>query len=437
MDIRYARSGDVSIAYQVEGSGPDLVLVTGWASHLEYARSHPLVDQAYARLARFSRLITFDKRGTGLSDRVADLPDLQTRMDDVRAVMDAAGSSRAALFGFSEGVPMSLLFAASHPGRVSHLVLCGSMARATATPDYPWAPEPEGLEMNLEFVYEWWGSGVALEVFAPSLADDPAFTEWWRGFERNAASPGAMIQLIKMFQGIDVRALLPSIQVPTLMIHRKGDRVANYRGARWMAEQIPGARYVELPGQDHLPFAGDASRLFDEIEEFVTGLKPTTVLDRVLATCLFTDVVGSTELAARLGDARWSALLERHRASVRRLLERFRGREVKTIGDGFLITFDGPARGVACAQAIVAEAAEAGLEIRAGLHIGEVELHPDDVAGLAVHIAARICALAQGGQVLVSSTIKDLTAGSGLSLQPAGEHDLKGVPGRWALFSAV
>lgn len=437
MDIRYARSGDVSIAYQVEGSGPDLVLVTGWASHLEYARSHPLVDQAYKRLASFSRLITFDKRGTGLSDRVADLPDLQTRMDDVRAVMDAAGSSRAALFGFSEGVPMSLLFAASHPGRVSHLVLCGSMARATATRDYPWAPEPEGVEMNLEFVYEWWGSGVALEVFAPSLADDQAFAEWWRAFERNAASPGAMIQLIKMFQGIDVRGLLPSIQVPTLMIHRKGDRVANYRGARWMAEQIPGARYVELPGQDHLPFAGDSSRLFDEIEEFVTGHKPTTVLDRVLATCLFTDVVGSTERAARLGDARWSALLERHRASVRRLLERFRGRVIKTIGDGFLIIFDGPARGVACAQAIVAEAAASGLEIRAGLHIGEVELHPDDVSGLAVHIAARICALAQGGQVLVSSTIRDLTAGSGLTLQPAGEHTLKGVPGRWALFLAA
>jgi class 3 adenylate cyclase len=291
--------------------------------------------------------------------------------------------------------------------------------------------------MNLSFVHEWWGTGVALEVFAPSLAEDASFVEWWQGFERNAASPGAMIQLIKMFAGIDVRAILPTIHVPTLVIHRKGDRVANYRGARWMADQIPNARYVLLPGYDHLPFAGDAGRLFDEVEEFVTGDRPTAVLDRVLATCLFTDIVGSTRRAAELGDARWSELLSGHHSAVRRQLDRFRGKEIKTIGDGFLATFDGPARGVACAQAIVREAATAGLEVRAGLHVGEIELQPNDVAGLAVHIAARISALAAGGQVLVSSTVKDLIAGSGIEFDDAGRHELKGLPGTWNLYSAV
>lgn len=436
MKVGYALSGDVAIAYHVTGEGPDLVLVNGWVTHLDYLWSHPLIAQSFQRIASFSRLINFDKRGSGLSDRVPDLPDLQTRMDDVRAVMDAAGSTKAALLGISEGVPMCLLFAATYPERVSHLVLYGGMARATATDDYPWAPYPEGVEMNLSFLHEWWGSGVALDVFAPSLADDAGFIEWWQGFERNAASPSAMAQLIKMFAAIDVRDLLPAIRVPTLVIHRKGDRVANYRGARWMAGQIPGARYVELPGYDHLPFAGDTAVLYDEIEEFVTGVRPTAVLERVLATCLFTDIAGSTERAAQLGDARWRELLETHRTAVRRQLARFRGREIKTTGDGFLATFDGPARGVACAQAIVREAATFGLTVRAGLHIGEIEVQHDDVAGLAVHIAARIAALATGGRVLVSSTVHDLIAGSGIALDDAGIHELKGVPGAWKLYSA-
>ncbi len=437
MNVRYALSGDVAVAYNITGKGPDLVLVNGWVSHLDYFWTHPLFEQSFKRLSSFCRLINFDKRGTGLSDRVSDLPDLQTRMDDVRAVMDAAGSTKAALLGISEGVPMCLLYAATYPERVSHLVLYGGMARSTATEDYPWAPDPEGLAMNLNYVHEWWGTGVALEVFAPSLAEDASFVEWWQGFERNAASPGAMIQLIKMFAGIDVRAILPTIHVPTLVIHRKGDRVANYRGARWMADQIPNARYVLLPGFDHLPFAGDTGRLFDEVEEFVTGDRPTAVLDRVLATCLFTDIVGSTRRAAELGDARWSELLSGHHSAVRRQLDRFRGKEIKTIGDGFLATFDGPARGVACAQAILREAASAGLEVRAGLHVGEIELQPNDVAGLAVHIAARISALAAGGQVLVSSTVKDLIAGSGIEFDDAGVHELKGLPGTWNLYSAV
>lgn len=436
MEVKYALSKDVSIAYQTVGDGPDLVLVNGWVSHLDYSWTHPLVESFLKRLASFSRLINFDKRGTGLSDRVADLPDLETRMDDVRAVMDAAGSSRAALLGISEGVPMSILFAATYPERVTHLLLYGGMARSTATAEYPWAPEREGLDMNLDFVSYWWGSGVALEVFAPSVAEDEGLLQWWRGFERNAASPGAMAQLIRMFGDIDVRPLLPTIHVPTLVIHRKGDRVANYRGAAWMAQQIPAARYVELPGVDHLPFVGENGSLLDEIQEFVTGIRPAAVLDRVLATCLFTDIVGSTEKASRVGDARWSALLAQHHSSVRRQIERFRGKEIKTLGDGFLATFDGPARGVVCAQQIVREAAAAGLGVRAGLHTGEVEIQPNDVAGLAVHIAARVCAGAAGGQVLASSTVKDLVAGAGIKFEDAGSHVLKGVPGQWSLYSA-
>lgn len=434
--VRYALSGEVSIAYETIGEGPDLVLVNGWVSHLDYMWSHPLIERFLLRLASFVRLIMFDKRGTGLSDRVADLPCLQTRMDDVRAVMEAARSSKAALLGVSEGVPMSILFAATYPERVSHLVLYGGMARSTATEDYPWAPYSDGLEMNLQSLSQWWATGFALDVFAPSLAEDENFREWWKGFERTAASPGAMAQLIKMFGEIDVRPLLKSIQVPTLIVHRKGDRVANYRGARWMAQQIPTARYIQLPGFDHLPFAGDSAPVLDEIEEFVTGARPVPVLDRVLATCLFTDIVGSTELAAQLGDARWRELLDAHHASARRQIQRFRGTQVKTLGDGILATFDGPARGVVCAQQIVKDSAAAGLEVRAGLHTGEVEIQPEDVSGLAVHIAARVCAQAVGGQVLVSSTVKDLVAGSGISFGEEGTRTLKGVPGEWRLFSA-
>jgi class 3 adenylate cyclase len=437
MDVRYARSGDVSIAYQVVGDGPiDLVLVYGWISHLDALWTSPLIEPALKRLASFSRLIHFDKRGTGLSDRVPDLPSLEVRMDDVRAVMDAAGSKRAALLGVSEGVPMSLLFAATYPDRTSHLVLYGGMARSTATEDYPWAPYPEAVEMNLDYAETYWGTGWTLDVFAPTLADDEGFVNWWRTFERQSASPSAVAQLVKMFSDIDVRHVLPAIRVPTLLIHRKGDRVANYRGARWMAEQIPGAKYVELPGVDHLPFAGNTGEVLDEVQEFVTGTRPTPVLDRVLATCLFTDIVGSTQKAASLGDARWSELLARHHSTVRRQLERFRGREVKTVGDGFLALFDGPARGVLCAKAITEEVRTSGIEVRAGLHTGECELLEGDVRGIAVHIAARVAAMAGPSQVLVSSTVKDLVAGSEIAFTEAGSHTLKGVPGEWRLFTA-
>lgn len=437
MHLKYARSGDVSIAYRTMGEGPiDLVFVPGWVSHLDYMAMQPRIETVMKRLASFSRLILFDKRGTGLSDRVAELPSLETRMDDVRAVMDDAGSERAALFGISEGVPMSLLFAATYPERTTHLALYGGMARSTATQDYPWAPYPEAIQMNLSYLHEYWGSGITLDVFSPSLVEDESFRNWWIGFERTAASPGAMEQMIKMFADIDVRHVLPAVRVPTLILHRKGDRVANYRGSRWMAEQIPNAKYVQLPGIDHLPFAGDTDAIFDEIEEFLTGVRPAPVLDRVLGTCLFTDLVGSTEKAASLGDLKWRELLDVHRSTVRRNLERFRGREIKTIGDGFLALFDGPARGVLCAKTAAEETRSIGLQMKAGLHTGEFEILEGDIGGIAVHIAARVAAMAAPGEVLVSSTVKDLVAGSGLEFEDKGPHALKGIPGEWRIYSA-
>lgn len=437
MHLKYVRSGDVSIAFRTMGEGPlNLVLVPGWVSHLDYMASQPRIENFMKRLSSFSRLVLFDKRGTGLSDRVSELPDLQTRMDDVRAVMDDLGLKKAALFGISEGVPMSLLFAATCPQRTTHLVLYGGMARSTATDDYPWAPHPDAIEMNLSALHDYWGAGYSLDVFSPTLADDENFRNWWIGFERTAASPGAMEQMIRMFAEIDVRHVLPAVRVPTLVVHRKGDRVANYRGARWMAEQMPNAKYVELRGQDHLPFAADSDSILDEVQEFLTGVRPTPVLDRVLATCLFTDLVDSTKRAAELGDAKWRDLLEAHRTGVRKHLERYRGREIKTIGDGFLALFDGPARGVLCAKAAAEETRSMGLEMRAGLHAGEVEMDDADVGGIAVHIAARVAAMAGPGEVLVSSTVKDLVAGSGLTFDDKGAHGLKGVPGDWRIYLA-
>lgn len=388
------------------------------------------------RLASFSRLILFDKRGTGLSDRVTDLPTLEQRMDDVRAVMDAAGSQRAAIFGVSEGVPMSILFAASHPDRTSALALYGGMAKAVASDDYPWAPDPEVVEYSLTGVEMFWGQGVSLEVFAPSVADDARTKEAWSKFERLGASPGAMASLMKMFAEIDVRHVLPVISVPTLIIHRKGDRAVNVGGSRWMAQQIPGAKYVELQGIDHVPFFGDTDSVIDEIEEFLTGVRPSPIPDRILATVLFTDIVGSTERASDIGDAKWRELLQEHDVIVRRELERFRGREVKTTGDGFLATFDGPARAIQCAATIGRTLGGLNIDIRAGLHTGECEVMASDVGGIAVHIAARVSAMAGAGEILVSSTVKDLVAGSGIGFEDRGSHTLKGVPGEWRIFAA-
>jgi class 3 adenylate cyclase/alpha-beta hydrolase superfamily lysophospholipase len=439
-EVKYARNGDVHIAYETFGEGPiDVVIVPGFVSHLDVGWENPGYRKFADGLGRFARVIAFDKRGTGMSDPVEGVPTLEQRMDDVRIVMDAAGSEKAALAGFSEGAPMCVLFGATYPERTRALVLCGGMARSTWAPDYPWASTPQALEESTtEFLLPAWGSGENLEPFAPSVADDPGLREWWGKMERVGASPGMMLKLYQMFLEIDVREVLPMVQVPTLVLHHTGDRVVNVNAGRYLGEHIPGAKYVELPGRDHAAWAGDVDGLLGEIEEFLTGARaaPPDDTDRVLATVLFTDVVGSTVRAVEMGDKAWRDLLERHHAVVRGELAKHRGREVKTMGDGFLATFDGPARGVRAAQAIVAGVRNIGLEVRSGLHTGECEMLGEDVGGIAVHIGARIAARADAGEVLVSSTVKDLVAGSGIEFDDRGSHELKGVPGEWHLFAA-
>ena len=432
---QYTKSGDLHIAYQVTGKGPfDLVLVPGFVSHLEYQWEYPGSARLLERLGSFSRLICFDKRGTGLSDRVGDIPTLEQRMDDVRAVMDAAGSERAALFGISEGGPMSLLFAATYPDRTSALVLYGSYARRTWAADHPFGRTAEEMDGVIAAMERDWGGPVGMEVWAPSLAADERFRHWWANYLRLAASPGAAITVMKMNMEIDVRHVLPSVRVPTLIVHRTGDRVSHVEQGRFLTAHIPGARLAELPGDDHVPYS-NSDQIIDEVEEFLTGTRHQTEIDRVLATVLFTDIVGSTERAAALGDRRWRDLLAGYYGTARRELARFRGREVDTAGDGFFAAFDGPARAIRCAEAISAGVRPLGIEVRAGLHTGECEMIGDKVGGIAVHIGARVAALARPGEVLVSNTVKDLVAGSGLSFEERGVHTLKGVPGEWRLYA--
>lgn len=439
-ETKYAKSGGVNIAYQVVGSGRlDLVYVMGWVSNLDYFWEEPQFARLLNRLASFARLILFDKRGTGLSDRVPDsaLPTLEQRMDDVRAVMDAAGSERAALFGVSEGGPMSALFAATYPARTTALVMYGSYAKRVWSPDYPWAPTPEQRQKFFSLIEEGWGGVVDAATLAPSVANNERFKEWWAAYLRRSASPGAALALAHMNTQIDIRPVLPSIRVPTLVIHRSGDLDIDVGGSRYMGQQIPGAKYVELPGDDHLPWVGDQDAILDEVEEFLTGVRRGPDADRVLATVLFVDIVGSTERAAALGDRRWRDLLDGYYAQVRRDLTRFRGREVDTAGDGVLATFDGPARAVRCACEITRGVQSLGMEVRAGLHTGECEIIGDRVGGIAVHIGARVAALAAAREVLVSNTVKDLVAGSGIRFEDRGSHELKGVPGAWHVFSVA
>jgi class 3 adenylate cyclase len=435
-ETHYAKSGDVNIAYQVMGDGPlDLVVVPGFISHLENDWDEPRSAHFLERLASFSRLIRFDKRGTGLSDRPGGLPDLETRMDDVRAVIDAVGSERSALFGYSEGGPMCCLFAATHPDRTTALVLYGTYA-AKLDPDdaYPWAVTWEQRQAYADQVEREWGDESELGNMAPNA--DAALTAWWRTRARASASPGAARALILMNSRIDVRRVLPTIWVPTLVLHRRGDRDSRPEEGRYIAEHIPGARFVELAGEDHIPWI-DADQIVDEVEEFLTGVRRGPEPDRVLATVLLTDIAGSTERAAELGDRRWRELLEAHHALVRRELARWRGREVDTAGDGFLATFDGPARAIRCACAIRDGVHNLGLEIRAGLHTGECEIIGDKVGGIAVHTAARVASRAGAGEVLVSGTVRDLIAGSGIELEHRGVHTLKGIPGEWQLLAVL
>jgi class 3 adenylate cyclase len=439
-ETRYARSGDVGIAYQEFGAGEiDLVLAFPFVSHLDLMWEDAAHVRFLERLGSFARVLAFDRRGVGLSDPVHSATTLEERMDDVRAVMDAAGSERAALFGMSEGAMMCMLHAAAHPERTSALVMWGAMARSTWAEDYPWAPPKEALlEADEELNSPYWGKGATLDIFSPSLADDPKAREFQARFERQAASPMRVEQLFQMFLDTDVRGVLPLIHTPTLVMHRRGDHAVNYRAARWLAEQIEGSRYVELPGSDHFPWAGEGGiDAMDEVEEFLTGVRPTPVTQRVLATVLFTDIVDSTSLATEMGDSRWRELLERHQQLTREQLERFGGREIKTTGDGFLATFDGPTRAAECARAIADGMPALGVEVRAGLHTGEVELIGEDVGGIAVHVAARISALAGAGQVLASRTVRDLAAGSGVGFDPAGRHELKGVADEWEIYSVA
>lgn len=434
--IRYARSDGLHIAWEAFGSGEyDLVLVHGWVSHLEVLWEHPQVARSLERLGSFARVIHFDKRGTGLSDRVSpeDLPTLEKRMDDVRAVMDAAGSERAVLFGHSEGGPMCSLFAAAFPERVAALIMYGAFAARLRRPDYPWGPTEAERERYIVSLGEAWGGVADLPTLAPQRVHDPEFTAWWARFLRASASPAAAMALTRMNSQADIRDVLPTIGVPTLIIHRTDDHDVDVGGARFMAERIPGAEYVELPGEDHLIWA-DPEPILDEVERFVTGVAPVPVPDRVLLTVLFTDIVDSTSRAAALGDRAWTTLLDRHDAATRRQVERYRGRLVKTTGDGIMAVFDGPARAVRCAQAIVREVQPIGLELRCGVHTGEVELRGDDVGGLSVHLAARIVAEAAAGEVLTSRTVKDLVAGSGIDFAPLPARELKGAPGTWDLY---
>ncbi len=437
-ETMYAKSGDVHIGYQVFGNGKiDLVFVPGWVSHIEYAWEDPLFAQGLERLASFARVIWFDKRGTGLSDRVSELPTLEQRMDDIRAVMDAVGVEKAALFGLSEGGSMCALFAATHSKRCTSLVLYGSFAKRVWSEDYPWAPAPEERQKWIDTLERGWGEDVELSTLAPSRQNDETFKHWFATYGRMSASPGAAVALANMNTHIDIRDILPAIHVPTLVLHRTGDLDVNVGNGRYLAGIIPGAKFVELLGNDHLLFAGDLDGVLDEVEEFLTGEKRIPTIDRVLATIMFTDIVSSTKSLSDKGDSEWRLILDKHNDLVRRQLVRFSGREIKTTGDGFLASFDGPARGIRCACAIRDGIQALGISIRAGLHTGECEVTGDDIEGLSVHIASRIADKAQEKEVLVSSTVKDLVSGSGIQFKDRGSHVLKGVHGRWHLFEVV
>ena len=433
---RYAKSGEVSIAYQVLGEGPpDLVFIGGLSSHLEFQWTEPAFRRFFEGLASFSRLILFDKRGTGMSDRDVGVANLEERMDDVRAVMEAAGSTRAAVYGTSEGGPLGVLFAATYPERTEALILNGTFPRATAAPDWPGA-SLEAWAAIVEQMVDQFPDSVPIERFIPSVARSPAIRDWWLTLVRMASSPGAIRSLQTMVGEIDVREVLPSIRVPTLVLHSSGDQVVPVASGRYIASRIPGARFIELDGTDHIPVYENGDAIAGAVEEFLTGSRHTPVLDRVLTTVVFTDIVASTDRIAEVGDTAWRRLLDQHDSAAQRSADAHSGRLVKSTGDGTLATFDGPARAVRFAADLGQQLSGEGLQIRAGVHTGEVELRRDgDLGGLGVHIAARICALAGPGEILASRTVKDLTAGSGLAFVDRGVHALKGVPEEWQLFA--
>jgi len=443
-DIRYAKSGDVNIAYQTIGDGEhDVVFAPGFVSNIELGWSMPGRGDFLNALASFARVIQFDKRGTGLSDRVGDLHTLETRMDDVRAVMDAARSERAALFGVDTGGAMSLVFAATYPERTTALILYGVSARTLWAPDHPWGPTEQEYLHRVDEIERTWGDpkygAEVMRRYAPSLDESQGAA--WASYMRQSASPGAIAAFERMNMLNDVRSVLPAVHTPTIVVHRVGDRVVDLGAGRFLAEHIPGARFVELPGDDHSPFTGDSAPLLSSVEGFLGDVWrdrswSDVGTDRVLATVLFTDIVGSTAKAAALGDARWRELLTEHHSAIRRELARFGGTEIDTAGDGFFASFDGPARAIRCAGQIIGAVQPLGLDVRAGVHTGECELLDGKIGGIAVHIGARVAKEAGAAEVLVSSTVRDLVSGSGIEFEDRGAVQLKGVPGDWRLFAA-
>ena len=437
-DTRYARSGDISIAYQVAGTGEDVVLVPGSVSHVELGRETEATATMRRRLSRCGRLITFDKRGTGLSDRTASLPTLEERVDDIRAVMDAAGSKRAAIVGVSEGGTMALMFAATYPERVSSLVLWCTFARVAWAPDYPIGFPVEEAEQFCDQIEQNWGHGRVLPLISVQDApDDEATRRHFARFERAAATPGMARAANRFGLHVDARHVLSSISAPTLVVHRSEDPLTPVSFGRYLAEHIRGARFSEYPGAFHFSATGQDEEVLDEIEEFLTGTRTESEIDRVLKTILFTDIANSTQRAVEVGDRRWRDILDAHDNIVREELDRHRGEEVKTTGDGFLAAFDGPARAIRCAAAVTNRTHAIGIDIRAGLHSGECEVRGEDIAGVAVHTAARVVGLAQPGEILVTSTVRDLVAGSGLDFAGRGLHELKGLPGEWQLLAVA
>jgi pimeloyl-ACP methyl ester carboxylesterase len=431
---RYAKSGNVHVAYQTFGNGDiDLVFVPGFVSNIEIYWEEPHFARWLRRLASIARVITFDKRGTGLSDRLEVLPTMDERMDDVRAVMDAAGSRRAASLGLSEGGSLATVFAAHYPERCRALVLWGAFAKFSS-----WFPTSEKLERFFDYAETDWGTGGNIGVWVPSKKDDPVFREWFAKRERASASPAAVVSLMRMNMMIDISGILPYVHVPTLVVHRTNDTVVNVEGGRQLASGIPNARLLELPGVDHMPFFGDnADQLTNEVIEFLTGVRPSVGDERILATVLLTDIVGSTRRVEALGDKCWRELLDAHDAIFRRDLTRFRGKEVKTTGDGFLAMFDGPGRAIQCSLELIAAVRSLGIEIRAGLHTGEVEVGENDLRGIAVHVAARVAALAEPSECLVTRTVKDLVAGADVRFSERGKRDLKGIAEAVDLFAVL
>ncbi len=437
-ETRYALAGKLNIAYQVFGHGPiDLVLVPGWLSNIEVFWEEPNIVRFFEKLATFSRLILFDKRGTGLSDRDIEAATLEERMDDVRAVLDAVGSSKAALLGYSEGGTMSILFAATYPDRTAALITIGSFARRLRAPDYPYFTTREEAFKAVEAAAADWGGPVWIDLRMPSVADDPIIRQWWAKFLRMSATAPAAAALQRLNIEIDIRHVLPSIRVPSLVLHAKDDRACPVGAGRYMADRIPGAKFIEVESIDHLPFYDKSDEIIEHIQTFLTGTSTPAISESRVSTLMFTDIVGSTRMAVEKGDLRFGDLLEVHHAAVRSELARYRGQEINTAGDGFLAAFDGPARAIQCAAAIAKSLEVLGIACRIGLHTGECEVRHGQLQGIALHIAARVAALAPSGGVLVSQTVKDLVAGSGISFTDAGLHALKGLPDQWRLYQVI